>query len=103
MISEKANGELGAKIGEEISDLVLSNISLITKDVEQAIKDRDEGQEFGEVTGAVKFKLGSAPGETFKWELNLEWQRSNKTKIEAVKGEYDPLQPPLIPRETKKK
>lgn len=102
MITEKANGELGAKIGEEISDLILSNISLITKDVEQAIRDRDEGQEFGEVTGAVKFKLGSTSGETFEWELNLEWQRSKKTKIEAVQGEYDPLQPPLILKEVRK-
>ena len=99
MITEKTNTEMAEKIGAEMAELIMSNISLITKDVEQAIKDREEGKEFGEVTGAVKFKLGSVSGETFEWELNLEWQRSKKTKIEAVQGEYDPLQPPLIPRD----
>jgi hypothetical protein len=102
MISEKTNTEMAEKIGLEISELILANISLMTKDVSQAIRDREEGEEFGEITGAVKFKLGSASGEVFEWELALEWQRSKKTKIEAVQGEYDPLQPPLIPREGKK-
>lgn len=91
-MNEKLNGELAGKIAEDISNLVLSNISQITADLKQAIADREEGKEFGEISCKVNFTLASANLQSFVYDLGLEWERKKKTKSEDVHGEFDPSQ-----------
>jgi hypothetical protein len=84
--------ELSKQISEKISNLIESNMPAILADLKQAVIDRPDGEEFGEVTGAVKISLQTNNNSVFCYQLSLEWGRTKKTKTEPVRGTYDPDQ-----------